>query len=738
MPHLAIGKPTPLLDGRAKITGTLVYTPDLNLPDLLHARFLPSIYAHANILGIDKERALAVPGVVAILTAQDLPDIVPSSRTRLMLARDRVMFVGQPVALVLATSEAVAEDALDQIQVDYEPLPAAITMDEALADDAPLVWPNGIPKGSDEAAMHGAASGGEEIAVNKQTNILHQLVRDRGDIAQGFAKADVVVERTFSTSIVHQSYLEPHSIVAQLDPLNGGVTIWCSTQGQFPVREEVSAILGIPELKVRVVGMPVGGGFGGKIVLYEPLVALAALTVGRPVKLISTRTEEMLAGNPSPAARMWVRLGAKRDGTLTALHGKITIDSGCYSNGMGGSISFLLGSLYRIPHFLLESTEVMTFKVSAGSYRAPGAPAADFALELTMDEVAHALDMDPFDFRLKNASRTGDLRADGKPWAGMGMVEVLEALRAHPAWQQRGAARAKGRGVGIAIGGWGGGVEPTAALCMVDRDGTLNIQIGSADLSGTTTTFALMAAETFGVPIEQVRVQIGDTSNAPYAGVAAGSKITYTVGTAVIDAVQEARRQALAIAAEEFEADPADLEIVDGLIRVSGVPTRAISLRDIAIKGLKGDSKFGPIIAQGRRADPVQAPGFCAQLAEVEVDKETGEVHVHRLVIAQDAGKAINPAAVEGQMMGGATQGLGMALYEKIAYDEQGQVLTGTWMDYAVPGTAQAAKSYETIIVEVPAEHGPFGAAWGRGTSSDSNRSGSWQCHCGRNWSTID
>lgn len=709
--HAAVGKPMPLLDGRAKVTGSMRFTGDLNLPGTLYAKFLASPYAHANIRGIDINAALAMPGIAAVLTASDLPDIPPSSRTRLLLARNRVIFVGQPVAVVLGTSEAAAEDALEHIYVDYEPLRAAITMDDALAPTAPLVWPNGLPKGNDDAVMHGAASGGEEAVSKQHTNLAHQSVDARGDIEQGFADADVVVERTFTTSIVHQSYLEPQSMLVQPDPHTDGVTIWSSTQGQFPVREEVANILGIPEANVRVIGTPVGGGFGGKIVLYEPLITLVARKVGRSVRLVLTRMEEMAAANPAPAARIWLRLGAKRDGTLTAIHAKITVDSGCYPTGwIGGAMAFLLGSLYRVPHFRLESSEVITFKVSVSSYRAPGAPSADFALESEMDELARLLDIDPFDLRLKNVSRPGDLRSDGKPWPSIGMLEVLEALRAHPAWQQRDAARAQGRGVGIAVGGWTGGVEPAAAACMVDRDGTINIHVGSADLSGTTTSFTLMAAEVFGVPVEQVRVSLDDTSNAPYAGVAAGSKTIYTVGPAVIQAAQEARKQVLAIAADEFEADPADLEIVDGMIRVRGVPTRTISLGDIASKGMQWDSKYGPIIAHGRHADPEQAPGFCAQLAEVEVDEESGEVHVHRLVIAQDAGKAINPLAVEGQMLGGATQGLGWALYEGIVYSEDGQVLTGSWMDYAVPAMSQAARRYETIIVEVPTDHGPFGA----------------------------
>ncbi|MBC7809619.1 MAG: molybdopterin-dependent oxidoreductase, partial [Burkholderiales bacterium] len=469
-------------------------------------------------------------------------------------------------------------------------------------------------------------------------------------------------------------------------------------------------VLGVPEVDVRVIGTPVGGGFGGKIILYEPLVAVAALAVGRPVRLVLTRMEEMMAANPSPAASIWLKLGAKNDGTLTALHARIIIDTGNYSSGLASTMAFLLGSLYRIPHFRMETTEVLTFKVSASAYRAPGAPTADFALESEIDELARMLNIDPFELRLNNASRPGDMRSDNKPWPSMGMSEVLKALQAHPAWQERETARAAGRGIGIAVGGWMGGIEPTAAACMIDRDGMVNIHVGSNDLSGTSTSFMLMAAEVFGVAVEQVRVINGDTSNSPFGGEAAGSKTIYNLGPAVIQAAQEARKQVLAIAADEFEADAADLEIIDGMVQVRGVPSRAIPMKDLAAGTFKWDSRFGPIIAHGRHANPEQAPGFCAQLAEVEVDQETGEVHVHRLVVVQDVGKAINPAAVHGQMLGGSTQGLGWALYEQLLYSADGQVLSGTWMDYAVPGMPQAAKRYETIIVEVPTPDGPFGA----------------------------
>ena len=707
----AIGRPTPLFDGRAKATGALRFASNVQLPGMLVARFVTSLYAHANVRAIDVGQALAVPGVAAVLTARDLPDIKPSARNRLLLARGRVIFAGQPVAMVLATSEAAAEDGAQQVIVDYEPLPAAITLEEALAEGAPLVWPEGVPKGAGDAGAHGADVGGDDEPDKQIGNIAGQDSWVRGNLEAGFAEAEVVVERTFTTPMVHQGALETQAVVAQPDPVSGGATVWASTQGPFPARKEVADVLGVPDSDVRVIGTPVGGGFGGKNGLYEPLVALAARAVGRPVKLVLTRTEEMLATNPAPPARIHVRLGARRDGTLTALEGDVQVDNGCLPFELAGFLGLMLGSFYRVPNLSIHTTDVLTFKQSGGAYRAPGAPSVIFALDTLLDELAGQLSLDPLELRLQNAARPGDPMADDKPWQGMGMREVLEALRRHPAWQNRDQARAAGRGVGIAVGGWLGGIEPAAALCALNRDGLLQIQVGSADLHGTATSMALMAAEVFGVTPDQVRISVGDTGTAPYSGASAGSKVTYTTGAAVVLAAREARQQVLAIAAEELEAAVEDLEITeDGKVQVRGVPSKAIPLRDLADKTMQFDGHYAPVFAHGRIAQTATAPAFNAQLAEVEVDPETGVVHLHRLVVVQDVGRAINPLAIEGQLMGGATQGIGWALYEKMDYDAQGQLLTGSWMDYAIPDITETAATIETVIVEVPSENGPFGA----------------------------
>ena len=705
-----VGQPTPMIDGGAKVTGNLKYTGDLKLAGMLHARFVLSSYAHANIKGIDADAALALPGVQRVLTAADLPDMAPSSRARLMLARDRVIFVGQPVAIVLADNPAAAADGAELVDVDYEPLDAATTMDAAMAEDAPLVWPNGIQTGAGDEAAHGADAGGEaEDEEEEASNIAGRTKIERGDVAAAFAAADVIVERSFETPMVHQSSIETQGWVAQPNPVNGGLTMWGSVQSPFGVRLDVADTLGIPESDVTVYGMPVGGAFGAKFGLYEPMVALIAATVGRPVSLILTRGEELLSTNPAPALRLSAKLGFKNDGTLLAMQALTTADTGIYPSGLGSFASFQFANFYPCDNVLLESINVVTFKQSVGAYRAPTSPTAFMAAETLFDEAASRLGMDPIELRLMNAAKVGDLMPDESEFSNIGMVQTLEAVREHPLWKNRAESRKAGRGVGVAIGGWMGGLEPGAAACKLNRDGVLQVQIGTADLSGTPTSFAMLAAEAYGVDPDQVRFVYSDTDSAPYGGGVGGSKTLYTLGNAVIRAAEDARRQTLAIAAEEFEVSSEDLEIVDGRVQVRGFPDRSIGLGELAGKTMTFGGAYEPVYGNGRQAVTDRAPSFSAQVAEVEVDEETGEVNLVNLAVVQDVGRAINPLAVEGQMQGGAVQGVGWALYEEMRYDENGQLLTGSWMDYAMPDAMQAAP-IQTQIVEVPSESGPFGA----------------------------
>ncbi len=705
-----VGKPTPMIDGPAKVTGNLKYTGDLKLAGMLHARFVLSSYAHAAIQGIDTEAALAVPGVHSVLTAADLPDVTPSSRARLMLARERVIFVGQPIAMVLADTPAAAADGAELVEVDYDPLEAVTSMDAAVAEGAPVIWPTGIPTGAEDEAAHGADTGGEsEEDEGEASNIAGRTHMETGDVAAAFAEADVIVERSFETPMVHQSSIETQGWVVQPNPLTGGATMWGSLQSPFGVRMDVADVLGVPESDVTVYGMPVGGAFGAKFGLYEPLIALVAVTVGRPVSLILTRGEELLTTNPAPALRIDAKLGFKNDGGLLAMQATVTADTGVYPSGLGGFAAMQFASFYRCENLLLESINVVTNKQSVGAYRAPTSPTAFMAVETLFDEAAAQLNTDPVELRLKNAARGGDRAPDGGDFPTIGMVETLEAARQHPLWRNREASRQQGRGVGIAIGGWMGGLEPGASVCKLNRDGVLQVQIGTADLSGTPTSFALLAAEAYGVAPDKVRFVYSDTDSAPYGGGVGGSKTLYTLGNAVINAARDARRQTLAIAAEEFEVSAEDLEIVDGRVQVRGFPDRSITLGEIAGKGMTFGGKYEPVHGNGRQAVTDRAPSFCAQIAEVEVDEETGDVNLLNLAVVQDVGRAINPLAVEGQMQGGAVQGVGWALYEEMRYDADGQLLSGSWMDYAMPDAVQAAPIH-TQIVEVPSISGPFGA----------------------------
>ena len=705
-----VGKPTPVIDGPAKVTGNLKYTGDLKLAGMLHARFVLSTYAHANITGVDCSGALEAPGVQRVLTCNDLPDVTPSSRARLMLARGRVIFVGQPIAIVLADTAAAAADGAEAVAVKYEPLPAVTSMDDAAAEGASIVWPTGIPTGAGDEAAHGADTGGEaEDDDEAISNIAGQTKMETGDVDAAFAEADVVVERSFDTPMVHQSSIETQGWVAQPNPLNGGLTMWGSIQSPFGVRYDVAEVLGVPESDVTVYGMPVGGAFGAKFGLYEPLVALVAATVGRPISLILTRGEELLSTNPAPALRIRGKLGFKSDGTLIAMQSDVTADTGVYPSGLGGFAAMQFASFYRSPNLRLESTNMVTNKQSVGAYRAPTSPTAFMAVETLFDEAAAQLGMDPVELRLKNAARSGDPAPDGGDFPVIGMVETLEAAREHPLWTNREESRARGRGVGIAIGGWMGGLEPGASVCKLNRDGVLQVQIGTADLSGTPTSFAQLAAEAYGVDVDKVRFVYSDTDSAPYGGGVGGSKTLYTLGNAVIRAAEDARRQTLAIAAEEFEVSAEDLEIVDGQVQVRGFPDRSVPLGDLAGKAMTFGGQYDPIHGSGSQSVTDRAPSFCAQIAEVEVDEETGEINLLNLAVVQEVGRAINPLTVEGQMQGGAVQGVGWALYEEMRYDDDGQLLSGSWMDYAMPDAVQASP-IQTQIVEVPSISGPYGA----------------------------
>ncbi len=707
---VAIGERIERVEGRDKVTGRAQYVADLKLPGMLHAKLLRSPHAHARIRSIDVSKARALPGVRCVLTADDLDqqESEPSTRARAILAAGRVRFQGQPVAAVAADDVHTAEEAVDLIEVEYDVLPAAIDPLEAIKDGAPLVREHMVETDNAEAQAHATITTGEvKEASERPSNIASRVHFRRGDVARGFAEADVIIEHRYHIGHVHQGYMEPRAAIATWDAQDR-LTVYASAQGQFFMRSELSAILGLPESRIKIVPMEIGGGFGAKIQpIIEPITALLARKTKRPVKLVLSRSEELIAATPAPETIIDLKTGAKKDGTLTALQARVIMDSGCFPGGPLNVACLLVGGLYKFRNIDVEGIEVLTHKPSQAAYRAPGAPHGTFAIESQMDAIARALGIDRMQLRLQNCIQEGDPMPHGQPWPINGMRQVLEAIANHPVWKEY--RPAPNRGIGFAVGGWLGGIQPASASVRMNPDGSMTVITGAIDLTGTNTAFRQIAAAELGIPVERISVQTADSDTAPYAGMSAGSKVIYTVGNAVKAAAADARRQILEIASRELEAAPADLEIVDGAVRVRGTPDRSVTLSHIANESTRFGGKYEPVFGRGSITVTHQSPGFSGQLAEVEVDPETGSVTILKYVCVQDVGKAINPTLVEGQMQGGSAQGIGIGLTEQLVYSPEGRLLNASLLDYRKM-TAIDLPRIETVIVEVPTPYGPFGA----------------------------
>lgn len=722
--YASVGKATRRQDAADKLTGRTRYAGDLQVVGLLHARLVLSPYAHARIVSIDTSKAEAVPGVKFVYTSETLGMAKrdSSSRTQAPLAQKEVLWCGHPVVIVLAETEAAAEDGAAAVDIDYELLPVVI---DPLAGMQPgssltILQKKEITSEIAGGGAHAAVSEeqvGEKEQENLSPNVSDKVHMHTGDIEAGWREAEVVVERTYRTSIVHQSYIEPQSITVVPSASGHQVTIWPSSQGMFSVRSDVAEALEIPERQVRVESTPIGGAFGGKFGLVEPLAAAAAHASRRPVRLVYTRSEDLSAGNPAPQSIITLKLGAKRDGTLVAMQGKVVFDTGAYAGSAVFLGGLILSSTYRCPNTDFRCYEVLTNKVGVGAYRAPGAPQATFALESAVDELCRALNMDLVAFRLKNGLREGDPSSFlPSGWPRIGLLECLGKAQEHPLWVKRGEQQnipeeLKGWkiGVGIAVGSWPGGTEPAAAACRLEKDGTITVVVGTVDLTGSDTSMALIAAQGLGLSVDSVNVVHDSTDTMPYSGGTGGSKTTYSVGPAVLAAAQDARNQILTTAAEMLEAALTDLEIEGDRVVVRGSPSKSIALTKIAEAAMQFAGQYEPVYGRGRAAIKVSSPMYGVHVARVAVDPETGEVRVLDYVAVQDVGFAINPAEVEGQIQGGVTQGLGWALYEALTYNEDGQLLTSTFMDYALPQIKEVP-AITPVLVEVPSALGPFGA----------------------------
>ncbi len=707
---IAVGKPLPRIDAIGKVKGEAIFTGDVQLPGMLVGKYLPSLYAHAEILSIDASQADALPGVFAVVTAADIPQVDtydPRSRFHAFLARRFAAFAGQPVAAVAAIDQATAETALDLIHVEYRPLPVVIDPKEAILPESTAVSRDTVTdsEGETDQGEHGSP------------NVANRMVFENGDMESALADSEVVVENTYTMPATHQGYLEPHTVAAHWDRTDH-VTVWECCQSPFGARDMIAETLGISPTSITLNPVEVGGAFGGKdLGIFGPLVVLLARKARRPVKLALTRREEFTSANPAPQTIVRLKTGARKDGQLTFLEGEALTDIGAYSTYFEtvDSILWMILDKYKFQAWRLESLEVWTNRASLGSYRAPLAVNAAFPLESQMGELARRLGMDPITLRLQNLILEGDfLPLPNKiPQVQTGAKEVLTALAEHPAWKQPLLRAGKdgllhGRGVGL--GSWGSSRWPSSAVAKLEADGKVQFVLGTIDLTGSYTSLAQIAAETLGVSADRILMSRANTEHATYAAVSGGSGTIYSMGSAVREAALDLKAKILQRAAQELKTAESELGVNGEGIYVLAEPERILSFRKLYQLGTHLFlSKFSPLVGIGSFLPQKRAPTYAASLAEAAVDPDTGQVSLTRLITAQDVGRAINPLSVEGQIQGGAAQSAGMALWEEIQYSQEGQVRNPSWMDYRMPTTADMP-IIETILLEAPGGDGPYGA----------------------------
>jgi CO/xanthine dehydrogenase Mo-binding subunit len=690
-------------DGIEKVTGRASFGADLSLPGMLHGKVLRSPHAHARIRSIDVEPALAMEGVKAVVTAADLPDLASEvaqaaetpndlqDLSRNVLARDKVLYHGHAVAAVAATSRTFAERALEAIRVDYEVMPAVLDLDSALAADAPILHEDLRTRG-----VQGA---------DGPTNLAARIEIGRGDVEKGFAEADVVVEREFTTRMVHQGYIEPHAVVARTGE-DGHSVVWCCTQGPFVVRAYCARVLGIDPSQIRVIPSEIGGGFGGKGTIYqEPLAILLSRRTGRPVKMVMTREEVFRATGPTSGTRIRVKVGATAKGKLTAADATAIYEAGAFKGSPILPGSMTMFAPYQLEHVRVEGFDVVLNKPKVSAYRAPGSAMAAFAAESVLDEVAIRLGMDPIDFRLANAAREGTQAAYGPKFQRIGFVETLEAAKRHPHYR---APLGPDQGRGVACGFWFNvGLQSSAAVSL-NEDGTAVVVSGCPDLSGTRITLAMMAAEELGIPVERVRAVVADTETIGYNDLSAGSRVTFATGMAVVEAARDVVGQLCERAAAIWEVDPQQVRWEDGrALPPEGAAGEPEPL-DIAELARGAARTGGPIAGQASLTARGPGPGFATHLCDVKVDRETGRVSVERYTAFQDVGRAIHPGYVEGQMQGGAAQGIGWALNEEYLWDSSGALENPGFLDYRMP-VASDLPMIDAQIIEVPNPTHPYG-----------------------------
>lgn len=689
-------------DGVDKVTGRAIYGADFQITGLLHGRVLRSPHAHAKIVSIDTSRAEALPGVKGIVTAQDLPTAedkmadLGEGAVNLkylcdnILASDKALYKGHAIAAVAATNPHIAEEACELIDVEYEVLPPVLEVRQAMEPDAPILH--------DNIRTSSLGETGE-----KPSNIASHLQHKKRDIEKGFAEADVVIEREFVTGTVHQGYIEPHNATALYNP-DGQLTVWCSTQGAFTVREQLAEILQYPISKIKVVPLEIGGGFGGKINVYiKPVAALLAKKTGKPVKVLMNRADVFEGTGPTPASYITIKIGATNDGKITAAQTSLAFEAGAYPGSPVGAGAMCVFAPYNIENVLIDGYDVVVNKPKTAPYRAPGATNAAFGTETVIDELAETLNIDPLEIRLKNGAKEGDRRADGPVFPRIGFIETIEAAQEHPHYTSSNGKKHHGRGV--ASGFWFNiGLESSVTI-SVNPDGTVNLVEGSTDIGGTRASIAMQAAEVLGIPAESVNPTVVDTNSIGYTAVTGGSRTTYATGYAAYEAAQDVVQQMKARAAKLWDVDEDNIQFVDGEFSSINGKEQQISFRDLSARlGETG----GPVIGRATM-NPAGAGGaFATHVVDVAVDEDTGKVEILRYTATQDAGKAIHPSYVEGQIQGGVVQGIGWALNEEYIYNADGAMTNASFLDYRMP-TCLDLPMIDAVIVEVPNPGHPYG-----------------------------
>ncbi|MER8862188.1 xanthine dehydrogenase family protein molybdopterin-binding subunit [Mesorhizobium sp. M0751] len=684
-------------DGVDKVTGRARYGADFNMAGQLVGRILRSPHAHAVIRKIDISKAEKLPGVKAVITAADLPDLTDGDAAMYdildnCMARKQALYDGHAVAAVAAVDARTARQALKLIEVDYEVLPHVTDVDEAMKHSTPLV-------------NDGIFTEGLEQKPVKPSNVTKRSQFGHGDIHQGFGQADFVVERSFKTEQTHQGYIEPHACVANVSS-DGTADLWVCTQGHFVYRQHCAQLLGMEASKLRVTSSEIGGGFGGKTHVWAEPVALAlSRKAGRPVKLVMTRDEVFRASGPTSATSIDVRIGARKDGTITAAEATLRYSCGPYAGTWAEIGAMTAFACYKLENVKTVGYEVLVNRPKTAAYRAPSAPMAAFAVESAVDELAKEIGMDPVEFRIRNAAQEGTRSSYGPVYGPIGIGPTLEAVKNHPHMK---APLGKNQGRGMACGFWFNFGGQTCTDLNIGMDGSVSLAVGTVDVGGSRASLSLVAAEELGIPYEQVKAVVADTSSLGYNDMTDGSRGTFSSSMATISAARNAIKVLRERAAQMWDIPVDDVVWEKGHAIAKGEKygnLAALSLKEIAAASGKTG---GPVAGHSELVADGAGVSFATHICDIEVDPETGSTRVLRYTVVQDAGKAVHPTYVEGQYQGGAAQGIGWALNEEYIYGKDGRLQNPGFLDYRIP-VCSDLPMIDTQILEIPNPNHPYG-----------------------------